>query len=349
MNCKNKIILNYILIPFFIIQLNGCVSYLYHLGKEQIKIMSLRKKIEKVLKVPNINQNTKKKLELVSKVRKFAVDKLYLNPEGGYLYYVELDREELGWHVTASYPLKFQSYTWWFPFVGNVPYKGYFRLDMTQEEEKKLIQEGYDTRIRITAGYSTLGWFSDPIFSTQLRAKEDNLVALVIHEMAHATVYFNGDALFNESYATFVEEIGTELYYKSISDPKADEIIQKRKILNKEHKIILGKLKQTAYKLQKLYESSVSDDIKKLEKERIMEEFKGDIISSKEFKQYNTEKFKTKKLNNEDFIGILRYNSGTEFFKNKFIEFGEDFKKFHKEMAKLKELSKEERQKLLVK
>lgn len=49
-----------------------------------------------------------------------------------------MDREEIGWHVTACYPLKLESYTWWFPIAGTVPYKGYFDLDKTKEEEKEL-------------------------------------------------------------------------------------------------------------------------------------------------------------------------------------------------------------------
>lgn len=341
MNYKN---LSIIVIIF---QLNGCISYLYHLGKEQVKIMAARQKIDEVLKNSKIDKDFKKKLELVNKARKFAIEKLSLNPEGGYLYYVKLNRERLGWHVTASYPLEFKSYTWWFPIVGSVPYKGFFRLDLTKEEERRLKKEGYDTRIRITGGYSTLGWFSDPIFSTQLKTREDNIVALVFHEMAHATVYFNGDSLFNESYATFVEELGTELYYKSLANKQAEEVIRKRKIKNQEHDILMKKLKQTANKLKKLYDSSLNDEIKKKEKEKIIEAFKQEVITSKEFRYYDTKKFEKRKLNNEDFIGMLRYNSGTEFFQNKFIEVGKDFKKFHEEMKKLEVLNKKERKELI--
>ncbi|EMO04068.1 aminopeptidase domain protein [Leptospira interrogans serovar Icterohaemorrhagiae str. Verdun HP] len=48
-----------------------------------------------------------------------------------------------------------------------------------------------DTRIRITAGYSTLGWFEDPIFSSQIEdTKPYEVASLVFREMAHATVYF---------------------------------------------------------------------------------------------------------------------------------------------------------------
>jgi predicted aminopeptidase len=90
-----------------------------------------------------------------------------LNPKGGFEYFTNLDREEVGWNVSASYPLKFESYTWWFPFAGTVPYKGYFDLAKAKDEEKNLIEKGFDTRVRITAAYSTLGMvFRSSSFST---------------------------------------------------------------------------------------------------------------------------------------------------------------------------------------
>lgn len=112
---------------------------------------------------------------------------------------------------------------------GIVPYKGYFDLEKAKEEENKLIEKGLDTRLRITAGYSTLGWFSDPVLSPQLRMTEDELVSLVIHELTHATVYFPGDSNFNESYASFVEEIGTEKFYRAFNTDKAEEVLLKEK------------------------------------------------------------------------------------------------------------------------
>lgn len=87
--------------------------------------------------------------------------------------------------------------------------------------------------MRITAGYSTLGWFSDPVLSPQLRMTEDELVSLVIHEMSHATVYFPGDSNFNESYASFVEEIGTEKFYRAFNSDKAEEILAKERKLDR--------------------------------------------------------------------------------------------------------------------
>lgn len=173
-----------------------------------------------------------------------------------------MDRKEIGWHVTACYPLKLESYTWWFPIAGTVPYKGYFDLDKAKEEEKKLKEKGLDTRIRITAGYSTLGWFEDPIFSSQIEdTKPYEVASLVFHEMAHATVYFPGDSIFNESYASFVEEEGTFHFLESIEGK--DSPIKKEILLKKEESQKLKKLLVfTAGKLRALYDSDLNDERK---------------------------------------------------------------------------------------
>lgn len=327
----------------------NCIPYLYHVSTEQAKIILNRKEIPRVIESEKEESLTKSKLKLIQTVRDFAVKEIHLNPKGGFEYFTNLDREEVGWNVSASYPLKFESYTWWFPFAGTVPYKGYFDLAKAKDEEKSLIEKGFDTRVRITAAYSTLGWFSDPVLSPQLRMTEDELVSLVIHEMSHATVYFPGDSNFNESYASFVEEEGTELFYRAHNSDKAEEVLLKRKKAKLQSDIIISKVKETAFKLKAMYEREDLTDTEKLEqKKRIIEEYRNEILANADkFSNFNPEKFKKTPLNNENFIGILRYHSGSKLFQDKFKEVGRDFKKFHVEMEKLKQLSVEERSEML--
>ena len=336
-----------ILFSLFFFQ--NCIPYLYHVSTEQAKIILNRKEITQVVESEKVESLTKSKLKLIQTVREFAVKEIHLNPKGGFEYFTNLDREEVGWNVSASYPLKFESYTWWFPFAGTVPYKGYFDLAKAKDEEKNLIEKGFDTRVRITAAYSTLGWFSDPVLSPQLRMTEDELVSLVIHEMSHATVYFPGDSNFNESYASFVEEEGTELFYRAHKSDKAEEVLQKRKKAKLQSDIIISKVKETAFKLKAMYEREDLADTEKLEqKKRIIEEYRTEILANADkFSNFNPEKFKKTPLNNENFIGILRYHSGSKLFQDKFKEVGRDFKKFHAEMEKLKSLSVEERAEML--
>jgi predicted aminopeptidase len=318
-------------------------------SSEQVRILLSRRLISEVLKEANDSERIEK-LNLISKVREFAIHDLHLSEKGGFVYYSELPREELGWNVSASYPLKFESYTWWFPIAGRVPYKGFFDYEKAKQEEKDLIEKGLDTKVRITAGYSTLGWFSDPVFSSQLRLKQDELVALVIHELTHSTVYFPGDSNFNESYASFIEEAGTELFYKKFNSSEWNSVLEKRKKSREESEFILSEVKKTANELKRLYEDmDLSDSIKYSKKQEIIDDYKNRILSKKSFfRKFDEVKFKNQNLNNENFIGILRYNSGQKFFRDKLESLNNDFEKFHKEMEKLIQLSKEEREKLLL-
>lgn len=342
----SKNYLNYMFLSTMII-LSNCLGYLGHLAIGQSEILWNRERISELIGNSNDGEFVQK-LKLVEDARQFAASSLYLNPKGGFEYFTKLDRKEVGWHVTASYPLKFESYTWWFPIVGSVPYKGYFDLEKARVEEQELSEKGLDTRLRITSGYSTLGWFSDPLLSPQLKLRDDELVALVFHEMAHGTVYFNGDGNFNESYASFVEEIGTEIYYETKGGVLKDKILPLRQQVKREKKIIFEHIKTYGALLKSLYETEESDDFKQNRKKEIIEEFRTTISEKQgEFKIIDSRNFSTMKINNETFISVLRYNSGEEFFKNKYEEVNRDLEKFHDEMRKLTGLSKEERKKLL--
>jgi predicted aminopeptidase len=344
-NYKIKII--YLLLIFNSSLLYNCVGYLGHLALGQSQIILDRQRISDLLN-SETDSLIRKKLELIPGAKQFAVDKLALNSEGGYEYFTKLKREEVGWHVTASYPLKFDSYTWWFPIVGSVPYKGYFDLEKAREEEKSLIEMGLDTRVRITAGYSTLGWFSDPLLSPQLKLRDDELIALVFHEMAHATIYFNGDSKFNESYASFIEDLGTEMYYKSMNSEESLSILDKRMKAKQERKIIFNTVKLYGERLKDLYDSDKTDEEKLVNKNRTIEDFRKDIIEkSNQFKIVDTRNLKTAKINNETFLSVLRYNSGEEFFNALFQKSNKNINVFQNEVMKLKSLSKEERQNLL--
>jgi predicted aminopeptidase len=53
----------------------------------------------------------------------------------------------------------------------------------------------------------------DPITEPMLRQKPGQLVAVILHELVHATVYLKGNADFNEGIARFIGEEGSVLFY----------------------------------------------------------------------------------------------------------------------------------------
>lgn len=79
-----------------------------------------------------------------------------------------------------------------------------------------------------------------------------------------------------------------------------------------------------------------------------MEEFKSSLLTAKgKFKTIHTEKLASKNWNNEDFVGYLRYHSGSDFFRKEFEKTDRNFTQFHDRMRSLIDLSNEERKKLL--
>jgi predicted aminopeptidase len=139
---------------------------------------------------------------------------------------VGLDRDAVTYVVSAAPPDKLEPYTWWFPIVGSVPYKGYFNRADAVKEQEGLKARGFDTILRGVPAFSTLGWLPDPIYSPFLGYDVPTLVNVVIHETTHATLYLPGQASFNEGFATFVGNEGalgflTQAYGADSAEVKA--------------------------------------------------------------------------------------------------------------------------------
>jgi predicted aminopeptidase len=185
--------------------LSGCSPvYLLRAAYEEGKILWRREPIAGYVQRPAVTLDTKEKLELVLAVREYARDMLKLNVGGSYSSYSYVDRPDLTHIVVAAPKTELRPYTWWFLIVGSVPYKGFFEKADAEEEARRLDAEGYDTNIRPSAAFSTLGWFDDPLLSHLLRYDKVVLSEIVFHELFHNTLYVNGAGAFNESVANFV-------------------------------------------------------------------------------------------------------------------------------------------------
>ena len=103
--------------------------------------------------------------------------------------------------------------TWWFPIVGRVPYRGFFSVDDALDAERDLQKEGYDTYVRPTAAFSTLGWFNDPVLSTTLQTDDVEIVTTVLHELAHRYLFVPGQVGFNESFANFIGRVAAIQFF----------------------------------------------------------------------------------------------------------------------------------------
>lgn len=171
---------------------------------EEGKILGRRRPIAQVIADRRTDAETRRKLRLVLAARDFARDSLGLRTGESYTLYSEKKSDTLATVLSAAYKDRFRARTWWFPIVGSVPYKGYFHEEDARREAARLEAEGFDTYMRPTSAFSTLGWFNDPVLSTLLRYPDVDLGNTVIHELLHNTYFAAGKISFNESLANFV-------------------------------------------------------------------------------------------------------------------------------------------------
>lgn len=195
-------------------------GYVLRAGWEEAKILTARRPIHEIVHDTTASAELRGKLRLVQDSRDYAVRALELVPGDAFTSYVELERDTLLMVVNAAYEFDLRWKTWWFPIVGRLPYKGYFDFGKAHREADKLAAQGFDTWVRPSSAFSTLGWFPDPLMSTTLRADSVGIVETVLHEITHSTFFPKGQARFNESFASFVGHRGTISFF---CDGVADE------------------------------------------------------------------------------------------------------------------------------
>ena len=196
-------------------------TYVLRAGYEEAKILWRRQPIERLLQQPDLDAATREKLQLALAVRAFASDTLHLRAGKSYATYAYVDDNQVVHVVCAAYRFQLQTYTWWFPIVGRVPYKGFFSKVDADAEAAALEHAGYDTYVRPSIAFSTLGWFADPLLSTVLRYDRSTLANVIIHELLHNTTYLAGHAEFDESFANFVGYRGAILFFATSGDAAA--------------------------------------------------------------------------------------------------------------------------------
>ncbi|HEY4132835.1 MAG TPA: aminopeptidase [Gemmatimonadaceae bacterium] len=189
--------------------------YLLRAAWAEGHILANRRSINAIVADPATPLPTAAKLRLVLDARRFAIDSIGLVAKQSFTTYSPLDRDTLVLVLSGAYRDKLASYTWWFPIVGSVPYKGYFDFPGAKKAASQLEARGFDVYLRPSPAFSTLGWFNDPLLSTSLHADTLELANTVIHELTHNTYYAPGSAVFNESFANFVGSRGSAWFFRS--------------------------------------------------------------------------------------------------------------------------------------
>jgi len=303
--------------------LSSC--YVFHVAKGQLHIACSAIGLREALQNSELSDADKEKLRYIQRVRLFAEKELSLKPSDNYTTYLPGERRPITFVVTGAYRDRLEPVTWWFPVVGSVSYRGYFDPEMARDFRDELEADGYDADLRTAGAYSTLGWFTDPVTPLMLDLDDGDLAMLIIHELAHGTVYVAGQTEFSESMAEFVGRQGAEDLLRRRSGPDSPQL---RSFLDglADSRTFDRFMRAKALALDGLYASRPAD----LEKARLdfWARMRLDLEAARpEFRTEGYRAIRLRLLNNAVMVGYLAY-ADTEPFEKAFERAGRNWSKF---------------------
>ena len=325
---KRKVFLLIFLAAICAASLTCSPMYVIRAGIEEAKILGRRRDIPDVIADPATSAAVKRKLQLVVQARAFADQQLGLKAGESYTTYSWVDSDTLLMVVSAARKDRFIPYTWWFPIVGRVPYKGFFDFEDAYKEARELEADGYDTHVRPSGAFSTLGWFNDPVLNTILRYSDIGLASTVVHEILHNTIFIPGQVGFNESFANFVGDRGGALFFCQ-REGEADR--RCRDALAGWHdNVVFGTaLSDLVMRLERVYKRDDLTAAQRIQqRDTIFTNWRTDY-RSKVVPQLQTNAFRSyaeEPLNNATLIGTRLYYQRLDLFERVFQRYGQDLK-----------------------
>ena len=262
---------------------SGCASqagYLIKEGSALLKYSTGARPVASLLSDPSTPADTRQFLLDVQSIRAFATTQIGLKSNDNYTRYKEVDRDHLVDVVQACDAASFDAYQWDYPFLGRLPYRGYYDRADADTEAARLRKEGYDVIVRPVDAFSTLGFLPDPLYSFMKRYSPFELASTLIHEQTHATLFLKGQPDFNEEMASFVGDTGAFLWlertYGSDSPQVHDAEAQRA-----DSELFVSLLHGLAVRLQSVYESGAPREEKLAQKKRIIDEFTAGLADGK--------------------------------------------------------------------
>jgi len=295
----------------------------------EVGILRARRPIPEVISDSTTDETTRNKLAWVLEARRFAADELDIDVGDSYTMYTRLERDTLALVVSAAPKDQLAPVTWWFPIVGRVPYRGFFSLDDALDAEQDLIEEGYDTYVRPTAAFSTLGWFNDPILSTVLRSDDVEVVTTVLHELAHQYLFARGQVGFNESFANFVGRVAAIRFFCTRQGGGPDSVkcirAQERWRDYQRFSVFIDEFTRELDQIY-YYEPGLTFEDKLERREALFasarERFQNEVMPT--FESFSFGGFISRPMNNATLMGMVRYYNRLPDFQVLLDEHGGD-------------------------
>ena len=299
--------------------LNGCLSYLWHASSNQIKLISRRMPIEEALARYDFTKEAERNLRMTAELKDFARNRLKMNiDEDVYSTYIHLNRPYVTWLLRVSRADRLEAYTWRFPVVGRVPYKGFFEKGLAEGAAKTFPPRKYDTYVRGVTAYSSLGYIEDSVLSSMLVYSESDFASVIFHELAHTVLFFPDHINFNERFAEFVGRKAAVRFFiaKEGEGSKTARLMQAQW----EDELIFSSFMLKEYNaLEAWYQENPDaalSEKKRLRLREIQERFAARLLPQMQTNRYHY--FPKIRLNNARLLSYRSYNYNMDEFEKLF-------------------------------
>jgi len=312
----------------------------------QCSILSNRKPISEIIADPAAPTILKERLRFILSVRQFAGSELHLPVKDNYLTYVELERPYVVWNVFAAPEFSLTPITWCYPVVGCASYRGYFSERDAHQFAAILNDRGDDVYVAGVTAYSTLGWFDDPVLSTFIQYSKAQSAGLIFHELAHQLLYVKDDTVFNESFATAVEQEGLRRWQQATQDPQIyNDYLTGYQLQEKFVRLILHYRRL----LETLYRTDASSSVKRDRKASIFADLRGEFqqISTKEKDLSVYADWIDHDLNNAKIGSVAAYHEFVPAFQKMLAQSNGDLDRFYQACRRLGEKKEADRHRIL--
>jgi predicted aminopeptidase len=301
------------------------VRYITRAGFEETRILQSRQPIGRLVRDSATDPALRQTLSLVLQTRDYAAQ-LGLEAKDTYTSYSDVGRDTLLLVLQAAPKDCICPYTWKYPIVGRIPYKGFFDPRAARREADRFTARGYDVYLRPSGAFSTLGWFEDPLLSTAISGDSVELAATVFHEIAHNTLYVKSATPFNESFAQMVGYRAAEAFFRERGDS-----VNAMHAANRWHdEIVLGAYYSALVRrLNSLYDQRPDSAV--LERGRgeasswAREQLNGPV--GRQFRTLRIDRLAERPINNAQLIGSRIYRTRLDLFDRWFERHGGDVRR----------------------
>jgi len=323
--------------------LSGCgTTYVLQAARGQWQVMRESEPIDKVLSAPGTSEALRGRLTEVQAARAFATTELGLPENDSYRTYADVGRPYVVWNVVATPEFSVRPQRWCFPVAGCVAYRGYFSERKARAFADRLRKKGFDVTLGGVPAYSTLGRFSDPVLNTMLGYGNNELAAIIFHELAHQVLYVAGDSEFNEAFAETVEQAGIERWLKAHG---REQEMDKYRVRGRRQMAFMRVFAQARTDLAQLYSRSLSPEEMRVEKARRFEQLRTDIqmLEKRLGVRSPYRAWYAEGLNNAHLASVATYYDCVPGFRRVLVSSGNDLQKFFTATRELATLPKAQR------